>query len=90
VPQVTLQHCIDREVTFLPPPRSGALSLSVGGQPGDGAVTVYSQAGRVGSLGSVPTAATGTVPISQASSAWMHYVAAPGAPQSVTVTYTAP
>ena len=88
--QVTLQHCDDREVKFLPPPRSGALSLTIGGQPGNGTVNVYSQASGIGFLGNVDTGATGAVAINQASSVWMHYVADPGAPQSVTVTYTVP
>lgn len=88
---VTLTHCVAVQIYPRPgddPPQDVTVTLTVGGSAGDGAVKIHSGSPGGPVVGASPTGGEGApIDVTQATEIWIHYVAKPGGPTTVDVTY---
>jgi hypothetical protein len=88
---ITLVSCTAFQIYPRPgdnPPQDVTVTLTVAGSAGDGTVVTHSGSPTGPIVGTTPTGSTGapfTVP--GATSLWIHYMAKPGKPTTVDVTY---
>ena len=88
---ITLVSCTAVQIYPRPgdsPPQDVTVTLTVGGSSGDGTVVIHSGGSTGPVVGSTPTGGVGSpVAVPGATSIWIHYMAKPGKPSTVDVTY---